>query len=384
MRAISRCRPPSSTSSCPLRVTSSQRLPPIVGIVMNQAPQPRYKSSSTSGDAFRPLPKNRFHASLAHPLARTWAAGNTNVSASHMMYPVFISDEKSARTAIPSLPGQYRWSVDRLPELIDPLMADGLRSVLLFGVVDKSRKDGTASWATDANAPVPRALELLRKQYPSLYLATDLCLCGYTHHGHCGVMRTDHTIDNGASIDRLASMAQVFAAAGAHCIAPSDMMDGRIGAIKHGLARHQLDHRVSVMAYSSKFASAFYGPFRDAACSGAQFGDRSTYQLAPGARDLAIRAAIRDAEEGADMVMVKPGGPYLDIVRDVKDRVSLPMAIYQVSGEYAMLYHASVAGAFPLEDGVMESLLGMRRAGADILISYFTPQVLHWLKQKQK
>lgn len=246
-------------------------------------------------------------------------------------------------------------------------------------------------------------MQLLRKQYPSLLLAADLCLCGYTHHGHCGIMRTDHTIDNNASIDRLAAMAVTFAQSGAHCIAPSDMMDGRIGAIKRGLEHHSLDHRVTVMAYSSKFASAFYGPFRDAACSGAQFGDRSTYQLTAGARDLAIRAAIRDAEEGADMVMVKPAGnntymmpaicninhhcdvcvigPYLDIVRDVKNIVRRPMAVYQVSGEYAMLYHAAAHNAFPLRDGVLESMVGMRRAGADILISYFTPNVLQWLKE---
>jgi len=392
MRATIQCcriaAPSCIRAPAPLLSNVARVTVPTIGIVANEAPKQRYlsssSSSSSSSEAFRPLPKNRFHASLAHPLARTWASGDTNVTASNMMYPIFISDDKSNRTAIPSLPGQYRWSVDRLPELIEPLIKDGLRSVLLFGVVDKARKDDTASWADHSTAPVPRALELLRKQYPSLLLAADLCLCGYTHHGHCGVMRADHTIDNGASIDRLKTMAVSFAKAGAHCIAPSDMMDGRIGAIKQGLSQNDLDHRVSVMAYSSKFASAFYGPFRDAACSGAQFGDRSTYQLAPGARDLAIRAAIRDADEGADMVMVKPGGPYLDIVRDVKDRVRLPMAIYQVSGEYAMLYHASQAGAFSLHDGVMESLIGMRRAGADILISYFTPQVLSWLKQPPK
>lgn len=298
------------------------------------------------------------------------------------MFPIFVHDQESSSVPISAMPGQSRWSVDKLPELLDPLVDQGLSSVLLFGVLSGC-KDDIGSMASQSSGPVPRALTLLKKRYPKLLLATDVCLCGYTTHGHCGVLRPDMTIDNPRSLERLALSARCYAEHGADIVAPSDMMDGRIGAIKHQLAQAGLDGQVAVMSYSAKFASALYGPFRDAACSGAKFGDRSAYQLPHGSRGLALRAIDRDLEEGADMIMVKPGGPYLDIVRDARERSNVPVAVYQVSGEYAMLYHAAKAGAFDLTAMAVETAEGMKRAGADIIISYFTPMLLSALRNNK-
>jgi len=329
-----------------------------------------------------PLAKHRLHPAYSHNLLQLWH-NDAPVLAHDLVYPIFIIDEDDAKQEIPSMTGQYRWGVNTISELLTPLVAAGLRAVLLFGVVSESKnKDATASYATSADSPVPRALSLLSASFPSLYLMVDVCLCAYTSHGHCGLCFSDGSINNQASIERLSEVAVHFAKAGADCIAPSDMMDGRIGSIKQALRSAGLDHQVTVCSYAVKFASCFYGPFRDAASSGAQFGDRSRYQLPPASRSLALRAVDRDIEEGADMVMVKPGMPYLDLVREVKDRVHVPVAIYQVSGEYAMLTAAAKQGAFKLEEAVMEALGGMRRAGASILITYFAPLVLAKLNRK--
>lgn len=329
-----------------------------------------------------PPPQANLHPASSHSVLRAVHSLNTQITPTSLMYPIFISDKADAKEEIASLPGQYRWGVNRLEELIEPLVAKGLQSVLLFGVVsDDGVKDNYGTFADKETAPVPMALEKLSKSYPGLFLATDVCLCGYTHHGHCGILNKQNELDNVPSINRLAEISVAYAEAGAHMIAPSDMMDGRIGAIKDALFEMEGGHgsRVSVMSYAAKFASAYYGPFRAAACSGTSFGDRSKYQLDIGARGLAMRAVQRDIEEGADVVMVKPGGPYLDIVRDTKEVVDVPVAVYQVSGEYAMLHHAAEMGAFDLQEGVMESLVGMRRAGADLIMTYYTPQVLDWM-----
>jgi porphobilinogen synthase len=212
-------------------------------------------------------------------------------------------------------------------------------------------------------------------------LASPKTTRSYTSHGHCGILKPDHCVDNQASIDRLGQIAAAYADAGAHVIAPSDMMDGRIGAIKAALTARGHGSKVAVMSYAAKFASCFYGPFRDAAHSGMSFGDRSLYQLPPGSRSLALRAVQRDLAEGADFVMVKPGGPYLDICRDVAEISTVPVAVYQVSGEFAMLHHAAAAGAFDLRRAVMECLTGFRRAGVSIIITYFAPTVLKWLSE---
>ncbi|KAJ3090618.1 hypothetical protein HK100_007386, partial [Physocladia obscura] len=237
---------------------------------------------------------------------------------------------------------------------------------------------GTPADAIDG--PVIAAIRLLRETFPSLLIACDVCLCPYTDHGHCGILNPDGTIDNQKSIKRLAEVSLKYAQAGCHVIAPSDMMDSRIGAIKEILHANGLGGNVAVMAYSAKFASVFYGPFRDAACSAPAAGDRKRYQLPPNSRGLARRAIARDAEEGADIVMVKPGYPYLDLVRDAKEQYpDLPVAVYQVSGEYAMLYHAAQNKVFDLKVGVLEATEACLRAGASIIITYYTPQLLDWI-----
>jgi len=271
-----------------------------------------------------------------------------------------------------------------LEGFLAPLVAKGLRSVLIFGVLTKTEKDANGTCALSDTSPVIRSVRLLRKSFPDLYIACDVCLCAYTNHGHCGVLNSDGAIDNPASIKMIAEVALSYAKAGAHMVAPSDMMDGRVQAIKSALFDAGIGNRVCVMSYSSKFASCFYGPFRDAAQSAPSFGDRKNYQLPPPARGLAIRAAIRDEDEGADIVMVKPAGPYLDIIRDVKNSVKTPLACYHVSGEYAMLWHAASAGAFDLKTAVLETLKGFRRAGVDIIITYYTPRLLDWMNEPMK
>ena len=243
-------------------------------------------------------------------------------------------------------------------------------------------KTADALSADSDENPVVKVIPILRKSFPDLLICCDLCLCAYTSHGHCGIFSEDPNsnesyIDNQKSIDRITEVALKYAQSGAHVVAPSDMMDGRVGAIKQKLIVNGLGSRVAVMAYSAKFASSFYGPFRDAAKSAPSFGDRSTYQLPCTSAGLAMRALKRDVDEGADVIMIKPGMPYLDIVRSARDRFpDIPVAVYQVSGEYAMLMHAVNNGTFDLEKAVMESLIAFHRAGADIVISYFVPFLL--------
>lgn len=325
---------------------------------------------------------NHLHPGYSHALLREWQTDGLSYNASNFVYPIFVLDEDGKKNEIKSMPGQYQWSVDLLPELLDPLVELGLRSVILFGVT-LTHKDLEATWADNKESPVIRALKFLSARYPQLYLICDVCLCQYTSHGHCGILKEVagvNDIDNDVSVARLAEISVNYALAGAHMIAPSDMMDGRIGAIKDGLRKAGLVRRVPVMSYSAKFASCMYGPFRDAAHSKPGFGDRKSYQLPIGASQLALRALLRDVEEGADFLMVKPGGPYLDIIQTAKEKTNLPISVYQVSGEFAMLYHAAQAGVFDLRTGVNESIISLRRAGADIIITYFTPQILQWLR----
>ncbi|XP_059513675.1 delta-aminolevulinic acid dehydratase isoform X2 [Myotis daubentonii] len=298
-------------------------------------------------------PQSVLHSGYFHPLLRTWQAAATTFSASNLIYPIFVTDVPDDVQPVASLPGVARYGVNRLEEMLRPLVEEGLRCVLVFGVPSRVPKDERGSAADAEDSPTVEAVRLLRKTFPSLLVACDVCLCPYTSHGHCGCQ----------------------------VVAPSDMMDGRVEAIKEALMAHGFGNRVSVMSYSAKFASCFYGPFRDAAQSSPAFGDRRCYQLPPGARGLALRAVDRDVREGADMVMVKPGLPYLDIVREVKDKhPELPLAVYHVSGEFAMLWHGAQAGAFDLKAAVLEVMTAFRRAGADIIITYYTPQLLQWLK----
>ncbi|KAJ3255934.1 hypothetical protein HK103_005850 [Boothiomyces macroporosus] len=321
------------------------------------------------------------HSGYQHPLTRAWQNDGKVLTKSNLVFPIFIHDKADVKEPINSLPGQFRYGINTLKESFEPLVKKGLACVLIFGVPGNEEKDNRGSSADDPNGPVIQAIKFFRKEFPAVLVACDLCLCAYTSHGHCGILN-DAGLDNQASIDRLAQVGLNFAIAGCQVIAPSDMMDGRIRAIKEALLSNGYGSKVAVMSYSAKFASAFYGPFRDAAGSAPSYGDRKCYQLPPNARGLARRALVRDAAEGADMVMVKPGYPYLDIVRDAKELVpDLPIAIYQVSGEYAMIWHAAQNNVFQLKDGVIESLESGMRAGANILITYFTPQLLDWLDE---
>ncbi|XP_046906924.1 delta-aminolevulinic acid dehydratase [Hypomesus transpacificus] len=322
------------------------------------------------------------HSGYFHPTLRSWQTSASHLTPDNLIYPIFVTDSPDAVEPIASLPGQARYGVNKLEDMLRPLVENGLKCVLIFGVPANIAKDERGSGADCDSTPAVLAVRKLRSLFPDLVLACDVCLCPYTSHGHCGILREDGTLDNAASCERLAEVAVAYARAGCHIIAPSDMMDGRVGAIKQALVSHDMSNKVSVLSYSAKFASCYYGPFRDAAQSKPAFGDRRCYQLPPGARGLALRAVERDVKEGADMLMVKPGLPYLDIVREVKDKYPHhPLAVYNVSGEFAMLWHGAAAGAFDLRTAVTEAMTAFRRAGADIIITYYTPQLLTWLKE---
>lgn len=300
-----------------------------------------------------------------------------------LIYPLFITDDPEEETPIPSLPNQCRRGLNRLIPFLEPLVQKGLRSVILFGVpLDPSAKDYIGSAADDEKGPVIQAIQRLRFSFPELYIVADVCLCEYTTHGHCGILQRDGSLDNAQSIDRISDVAFKYAVAGAHCVAPSDMNDGRVRAIKLKLIEAGIAHRVLLMSYSAKFSGCLYGPFRDAAGSAPSFGDRKCYQLPPGGRGLARRAIKRDIAEGADIIMVKPAGSYLDIISDAKELArDMPIAAYQVSGEYAMIHAGAKAGLFDLRAMAFESTEGILRAGAGIVVSYFVPEFLEWLSR---
>ncbi|OCH85132.1 tetrapyrrole biosynthesis porphobilinogen synthase [Obba rivulosa] len=318
-----------------------------------------------------------------HPLSRSWQA-KRQLTKSMFMYPIFITDDPEASVEISSLPGQRRWGVNKLEEFIGPLVKKGLQSVILFGVPLTCIKDERGTPADDPEGPVILAIKRLRTLYPSLYIACDVCLCEYTSHGHCGVFHADGSgvIDSTPSAARIAEVALSYAQAGAHCVAPSDMMDGRIKAIKRALIDAGYGNRCTLMSYSAKFASSLYGPFRDAAGSAPAFGDRKCYQLPPQAKGLARRAIQRDVAEGADIIMVKPAMPYLDVIQDAAQLApDHPLACYQVSGEYAMVVAGARAGVYDLRTMAFESVESMVRAGCTLILTYFTPQFLDWLDE---
>ncbi|EPQ28879.1 uncharacterized protein PFL1_03680 [Pseudozyma flocculosa PF-1] len=322
------------------------------------------------------------HSGYQHPVTRSWQNQGRNLTKSMFMYPLFITDDADAAVELQSMPGQRRWGVNKLEAFLAPLVAKGLSSVILFGVPLKTPKDARGTLADDPTGPVIEAIKLLRRVFPSLYIATDVCLCEYTDHGHCGILHDDGTINNSPSIARLAEVAVNYAKAGAHCVAPSDMMDGRVGAIKQGLVDAGLGGKVTLMAYSAKFSSGLYGPFRDAVDSAPSFGDRRCYQLPPSARGLARRAIVRDVNEGADIIMVKPTLPYLDILSEARDLApDHPLACYQVSGEFAMIHAGARAGVYELRRMAEETAQSMVRAGATLILSYFTPEFLDWLDE---
>jgi porphobilinogen synthase len=301
----------------------------------------------------------------------------TELSPSHLVYPMFVELGTDSRTPIEAMPGVDRLSISHAVEEAGQAHALGIPSVLLFGI--PAEKDEQGSGAYDEEGVVQLAVRAIKEAHPEVVVITDVCLCEYTSHGHCGVVRPDGQVDNDMSLELLAKTAISHANAGADIVAPSDMMDGRVGAL-----RSQLDaeghSETPIIAYSAKFASAFYGPFREAAESTPAFGDRRSYQMDPANSDEAVREALLDVEEGADVVMVKPALPYLDVIRRVKEATLLPVAAYNVSGEYAMLKAAAAAGYLDERAAVLESLTGIRRAGADIVITYHAKDVAQWLQ----
>jgi porphobilinogen synthase len=301
----------------------------------------------------------------------------TELSPAHLVYPMFVELGTDSRTPIEAMPGVERLSISHAVEEAGQAHALGIPSVLLFGI--PTEKDEQGSGAYDDEGVVQLTVRAIKEAHPELVVITDVCLCEYTSHGHCGVVRPDGQVDNDMSLELLAKTAISHANAGADIVAPSDMMDGRVGAL-----RSQLDaeghSETPIIAYSAKFASAFYGPFREAAESTPAFGDRRSYQMDPANSDEAVREALLDVEEGADVVMVKPALPYLDVIRRVKEATLLPVAAYNVSGEYAMLKAAAAAGYLDERAAVLESLTGIRRAGADIVITYHAKDVAQWLQ----
>lgn len=300
-----------------------------------------------------------------------------------LIYPLFLTDNPDEDSPIPSLPGQHRRGLNTIVPFLTPLVQKGLRSVILFGVpLAPNAKDALGTAADDPEGPVIKGIQLIRRQFPQLFIVIDVCLCEYTSHGHCGILREDGSLNNAMSVERISDVAMAYAHAGAHCVAPSDMNDGRVRAIKLKLIEAGLSHQVNLMSYAAKFSGCLYGPFRDAAGSCPSFGDRKCYQLPPGGRGLARRAIARDVSEGADIIMVKPASSYLDIISDAKEIAKdLPIAAYQVSGEFAMIHAGAKAGVFDLKTMAFESAEGILRAGAGIVISYFTPDFLDWLDE---
>jgi porphobilinogen synthase len=298
----------------------------------------------------------------------------TSLSVDDLVYPLFVVEGEGVRNPVASMPGVFQLSVDLLAEEVLEVQALGIPAVLLFGVPDDKDKDaeGRAGYASDGI--VPRAIRSIKEATPDLLVWADVCLCEYTDHGHCGVVTEAGEVDGDASLPLLARAALVYAEAGADAVAPSDMMDGRVGAIRAALDDGGFGD-VPIVSYAAKYASAFYGPFRDVANSAPAFGDRRGYQMDPANGDEALREVELDIEEGADIVMVKPAGPYLDVIFRVKEAFGMPTAAYQVSGEYALIKAAAGNGWVDEERVVWESLVSIKRAGADLIVTYFAKDV---------
>ena len=298
-------------------------------------------------------------------------ARETHLAADRLVAPLFVCPGSGVREPIASMPGQARLSPDLAAREAAALAELGVGSVLLFGIPAAKDAEGSGAW--DPDGPVPQAIRRIKRDVPELAIWADVCLCEYTSHGHCGLLH-GREVDNDATLPLLARASRVYAEAGADVIAPSDMMDGRVGVIREALDAAGCTGTV-IVSYAVKYASAFYGPFRDAAGSTPQFGDRRAYQMDGANVREAIREALADVAEGADMVMVKPGMPYLDVIRAVRDRVEVPVAAYQVSGEFAMLHAAAERGWIDLPRAMQEAAIALRRAGADILITYFAREL---------
>ena len=300
----------------------------------------------------------------------------TTLSVDDLIYPLFVIAGENVKNPIGSMPGCFQLSIGNLLPEVREVAGLGIPAVLLFGI--PAHKDPAATTAYDPEGVVQLALRAIKDEFPELLVITDVCLCEYMDHGHCGVVQ-DGEVLNDVTLELLAKMAVTHAEAGADFVAPSDMMDGRVAAIRTALDDEGLTD-TAIMAYSAKFASAFYGPFREAAESAPAFGDRKSYQMDPPNGEEAVREALLDIEEGADIVMVKPALPYLDVIRAIKQETKFPLAAYNVSGEYAMLKAAADKGWLDEERAVMEAMTGIKRAGADLIITYHAKDVVRWLR----
>ncbi len=303
----------------------------------------------------------------------------TRLDPARLVLPVFVDARATAPQPIASLAGHARWPVSRVLDIAERAHAAGLGGLLFFGL--PADKDERGSGAADPLGPVPRALRSVREGLPELVLVADVCLCEYTTHGHCGVVSADGAIDNDATLPLLAEAAVAYARAGADVVAPSDMMDGRVAAIRAALdGAGFID--TAILSYAAKFASAFYGPFREAADCAPAFGDRTTYQMDPANAREALAELAADIDEGADAIMVKPAGPYLDVIARARERFDAPLAAYQVSGEYAAIRAAADRGWIDLRRAALESLTGIARAGADMIVTYFALDAAVWLGER--
>lgn len=300
----------------------------------------------------------------------------TRLQTDGLIYPIFVQAGRTDRVPITSMPGQYRWSLDLLPRLAREVWSLGVQAVVVFGLPDRKDENGTGAY--DDHGVVQRAVRVLKDAVPDLIVIADTCLDEYTSHGHCGVIR-DGEVDNDATLELLARTAVSQVRAGADMVAPSDMMDGRVGAIRSALDEFGFIN-TPIMAYSAKFASAFYGPFREAADCAPQFGDRMSYQMDPANRREAKREILLDIDEGADIVMIKPALAYLDVIREVRDMCDLPLAAFNVSGEYAMVKAAADRGWVDEKSIVLECLTAITRAGASMILTYHACDVARWLQ----
>ncbi|WP_150845540.1 MULTISPECIES: porphobilinogen synthase [unclassified Clostridium] len=301
----------------------------------------------------------------------------TILNSNDFIYPIFVVEGENIKEEIPSLVGNYHWSLDRLPEVIDEVIATGVKGIILFGLPDE--KDEIASSAFCEEGIVQRAIRKVKEISKELFVITDVCMCQYTSHGHCGVIKNER-VDNDETLKYLAKIALSHAKAGADMIAPSDMMDGRVKAIRDILDENGFQH-ISIMSYSAKYSSAMYGPFRAAANSAPQFGDRSSYQMDPANGKEAMREITADVEEGADIVMVKPAILYLDIIKEASMTFNMPIAAYNVSGEYAMIKNAGENGLIDEKRAALEMLTSIKRAGAKLIITYYALEASKWIKE---
>jgi porphobilinogen synthase len=301
----------------------------------------------------------------------------TGISVNDLIYPLFVVEGKKIKAEIPSMPGVYHFSVDSLLQELEEVQSLGIPGVLFFGIPD--RKDEMGSGAYDSNGIIQRALRAVKAEFPDLLTVADVCLCEYTSHGHCGMINNGKIV-NDDSVELITKSALSYAEAGADILAPSDMMDGRVGAIRKALDKNNFDDK-AIMAYSAKYSSAFYGPFRDAAQSAPAFGYRKTYQMDYANIKEALREVELDIAEGADIIMVKPAMAYLDVIKEVSNNFNLPLAAYHVSGEYSMIKAAAANGWINEQAAVMETTTAIKRAGAKIVITYFAKQIATWLKE---